>query len=359
MPRSGYSSEYARSLTRWLPHLGALCLASLFAVSSPAHAQGVVKVTPLGSHDGELCSDDRAVILEDPTGVRILYDPGRRVDENDPRLGDIHVMLLSHAHVDHIGDRRPGAPGTGSCGVPSFGAANPASNFASIAAAKKAASIFPSSETDTFMARKIQNIVGTATPLCVARDRNDDILVPRTTACVTRVHPGGSILVRQGAAAAGVRIASVQAVHPNGIPAALVDAPGLAPGATGYGGIAGGYMLQFSTGLSVYLTGDTGLFADMEVLAAFYRPKLVIMNVGDVGTLGPSEAAFAIQHLIKGGPTVMPSHPYEQATEQGSIRPGSRLETFVGLVRGFAAVVVPLSNVTRSFDEKGRCVDCS
>ena len=42
-------------------------------------ADGNVKVTPLGSHDGELCAVDRALILEDPDGTRILYDAGRTV----------------------------------------------------------------------------------------------------------------------------------------------------------------------------------------------------------------------------------------------------------------------------------------
>ncbi len=36
---------------------------------------GVVKVTPLGSHAGELCARDRALLFEDPGGARILYDP--------------------------------------------------------------------------------------------------------------------------------------------------------------------------------------------------------------------------------------------------------------------------------------------
>src|SRR5574339_1265071 len=170
--------------------MAAMLIIALCVSGQTVFAQGLVKVTPLGSHDGRLCSDDRAVVFEDPTGVRVLYDPGRRVDENDPRLGDIHVMLLSHAHVDHIGDRRPGAAGTGSCEAPSFGAANPSSNFASIAAAKSAASIFASSETDTFMARKIQNILGTPTVLCIPRDSSDDVIVPRAAPCVTRVHPG-------------------------------------------------------------------------------------------------------------------------------------------------------------------------
>jgi len=32
-----------------------------------------VKITPLGSHAGELCANDRAIVFEDPTGVRFLY----------------------------------------------------------------------------------------------------------------------------------------------------------------------------------------------------------------------------------------------------------------------------------------------
>jgi hypothetical protein len=57
-----------------------------------AHGQdGLVKLTPLGSHPGELCARDRAILFEDPTGVRILYDPGFMVDETDPRLGEIHA----------------------------------------------------------------------------------------------------------------------------------------------------------------------------------------------------------------------------------------------------------------------------
>src|SRR2546425_7115332 len=70
-------------------------------------ADPLVKVTPLGSHSGELCSADRALLFEDPTGVRILYDPGNTTDEGDPRLGEVNVMLLSHAHGDHLGATRP------------------------------------------------------------------------------------------------------------------------------------------------------------------------------------------------------------------------------------------------------------
>ena len=75
-----------------------------------------VKITPLGSHDGELCANDRATLFEDPTGVRILYDVGHTLTgTDDPRLGDIHLVLLSHVHGDHIGDQKLKAPGAGTC----------------------------------------------------------------------------------------------------------------------------------------------------------------------------------------------------------------------------------------------------
>src|SRR5437762_10546158 len=98
-------------LTRRMTHAtvyvtAALLLGSIL-VAGTAHAQALVKVTPLGSHSGELCVDDRALLFEDPTGVRILYDPGFTTDETDPRLSDVHVILLSHAHPDHIGTARP------------------------------------------------------------------------------------------------------------------------------------------------------------------------------------------------------------------------------------------------------------
>ena len=55
--------------------LAALALA---LAAFPTLAQNV-KITPIGSHPGELCANDRAIIFEDPTGVRFLYDPAHNV----------------------------------------------------------------------------------------------------------------------------------------------------------------------------------------------------------------------------------------------------------------------------------------
>ena len=48
--------------------------AALALAALPAFGQNV-KITPVGSHPGELCANDRAMIFEDPSGLRFLYDP--------------------------------------------------------------------------------------------------------------------------------------------------------------------------------------------------------------------------------------------------------------------------------------------
>ncbi len=70
---------------------------------SLAWAEDVI-ITPLGQVTNEFCRADRALILEDPNGTRVLYDPGRTVaGGTDSRLGDIDIILLSSVHSDHIG----------------------------------------------------------------------------------------------------------------------------------------------------------------------------------------------------------------------------------------------------------------
>src|SRR5438874_4679510 len=139
-------------------------LALLLAVA-PASAQNV-KITPIGSHPGELCSRDRATIFEDPTGVRILYDAGQSVTgADDARLGAVDVVLLSHAHGDHIGDQKMKALEAGTCDNPEVVSAAPNSTTAEIAAAKNAAIIMVVPLAN-FIGRKIEAIRGKPTGGC-------------------------------------------------------------------------------------------------------------------------------------------------------------------------------------------------
>ena len=55
-----------------------IVLLAVWVGATAAQAQ-TVKITPLGSHAGEYCATDRAMLFEDPTGVRILYDAGASV----------------------------------------------------------------------------------------------------------------------------------------------------------------------------------------------------------------------------------------------------------------------------------------
>ena len=98
----------------WIAALGILGA----ALTVPAVAQ-TVKVTPLGGIEGEFCPQDRALVFEDPNGTRILYDPGRTVaGADDPRLGRIDIILVSHMHGDHVGNAHNKAPNSGTCDKP-------------------------------------------------------------------------------------------------------------------------------------------------------------------------------------------------------------------------------------------------
>src|SRR3989449_10926534 len=192
------------------PALLAVLVLGLAIPLSSASAQAV-KITPLGSHAGELCFNDRALLFEDPTGVRILYDAGRTVaGGTDPRLGDVHVVLLTHAHGDHIGDTKAAGPDAGACDQPATVSAAPNSNTAEIAAAKNSA-VIVSNDMGAFLTRKIQNIRGAETPACPATGLGREVTVPRSSPCVVNVELGGKRTVTVFWHTRGVQIASVDA----------------------------------------------------------------------------------------------------------------------------------------------------
>jgi L-ascorbate metabolism protein UlaG (beta-lactamase superfamily) len=273
---------------------GGLCL-SLGLVSGAMAAEGDVKVTALGSHDGEFCALDRAMVFEDPNGTRILYDAGRTVaGPDDPRLGNIDVILVSHMHGDHVGDRRIKETNAGTCGEPDFPMVTlPQSNTVDIAV-KKQAKIVTGSEMPAFFAAKLEAAGG---------------------------DPANSMLVRFGGEqeVGGVAITTVSAVHSNGVSPSFL----------------------------------TGITAEQKWLVNnHYGAELVVMNIGDTFTTGPKEAAYVINKLIE-PKAVIASHANEPATSGGKLEQDSRTARFKELVN--VPMHVPLNGRTIAFNGDGGC----
>ncbi|MGP1679809.1 MAG: MBL fold metallo-hydrolase [Burkholderiales bacterium] len=312
-----------------------LAVLALACTGSVAHAAGGnVKITPLGSHDGEFCSLDRAMIFEDPDGTRILYDAGRTVrGPDDPRLGNVDGVLLSHVHGDHLGDVIQPEANAGTCGKPDFSVkVTPNSNSVNIVVAKKAKFVV-GSEMGSFFANKVKAAGG---------------------------DPKQVQLVRFGANAkvGGVRITTVPAVHSNGLaPEFLDQAYGDAlknNALTAYVGPPTGYVLRFTNGVVAYLSGDTGITAEQDlVVRRHYKANLAVMNIGDVFTTGPLEAAYVINDLVK-PKSVIPSHANEPATKDGKLLPNTKTAAFKKAVK--VPVHIPLSGKTMEFNGKAKCV---
>lgn len=296
-----------------------------------------VKITPLGSHDGEFCQKDRALVFEDPDGTRILYDAGRTVrGPDDPRLGKIDVVLLSHVHGDHLGDKHQASANAGTCDKPEFSVnVTPNSNSVNIVVAKKS-SFLVGGEMASFFSKKVKAAGGDAKQVK---------------------------LVRFGAQRKvnGVTIASVPAVHSNGLNPAFLEkahAEALkANGLTAYVGPPGGYVVSFTNGLIVYLSGDTGITAEQElVVNHFYKANLAVINIGGTFSTGPTEAAYVMNELVK-PKAVIASHANEMATKNGKLLSGTRTDIFKKAVK--VPVYIPLSGKTMEFDGKGKCMaDC-
>jgi L-ascorbate metabolism protein UlaG (beta-lactamase superfamily) len=73
----------------------------------------------------------------------------------------------------------------------------------------------------------------------------------------------------------------------------------------GYGGEAAGLVIR-TGGKSVYFAGDTCVFGDMALIARLYKPDVAVLPIGDWFTMGPEEAAVALELL--GNPRCVPCH---------------------------------------------------
>jgi hypothetical protein len=236
--------------------------------------------------------------------------------------------------------------------------ATPNSNAAGIAAAKNSA-VIVAPELAAFMMRKLQNVMGSAPAGCPAAGVNNEMIVPATQSCVGTLGYGAKRTLRVMSAQSGVQIAVIPASHGNGVPADEISEPLRTQLATDNlsfpPGVASSYIIKFTNGMTAFLSGDTGLTAEMSTIVRdYYGANFAVFNIGDIFTTGPEEAAFAINRLIRPA-SVIPSHANEQATQGGTVMSGTKTARFMSLVRG-AEVVPPLSGTVMEFNSRGRCV---
>lgn len=93
--------------------------------------------------------------------------------------------------------------------------------------------------------------------------------------------------------AGGVRFTLVGAQHSSSLPDGS------------YGGEAAGIVAE-ADGKSVYFAGDTDVFGDMALIGRLYSPDLAVLPIGDFYTMGPKQAALALELL--GTKRCLPCH---------------------------------------------------
>jgi L-ascorbate metabolism protein UlaG (beta-lactamase superfamily) len=187
------------------------------------------EITWLGHATFRFRTSDGKVVLVDPW---VMGNPACPEDEKSP--SQIDLMLITHAHFDHIGD-------------------------AVELGTKLSPNTWAIYETATWLGGKgVPNVDG--------------------------LNKGGTVTDD----ATGVRFTMTHAVHSCGI----VD-----DGQIIYGGEAAGYVIEFPGGLRVYHSGDTTVFSDMKIIGELYEPDVCLLPIGDLYTMSPREAGYACMLL--------------------------------------------------------------
>lgn len=107
---------------------------------------------------------------------------------------------------------------------------------------------------------------------------------------VTAFNMGGTINV------GGIAVSMVPASHSSS----------LSEQSTSYMGREAGYIIR-GEGHCIYVSGDTGIMADMNWIGDLYKPDIGILSAGGHYTMGMAEAAYAAKRYFN-FKTVIPCH---------------------------------------------------
>lgn len=188
-----------------------------------------------------------------PRGKVLLIDPWLRNPSNpdvkngrDPlaSVSKVDYILITHGHRDHVGDAVEIAKKTGAILI-----CNPelAGNLVKLAD-------FPAKQADT------DAIMGI----------------------------GGEIRIADGE----VTVAMTPAVHSSSV---FNPKAGPTDAERAYGGNPAGFVLIVKDGPTIYHSGDTAYFKDMETIGEEYRIDLALLNIGGHFGMEPRMAAKAAQ----------------------------------------------------------------
>ena len=186
-------------------------------------------------------------LLQTPGGKRVMIDPFINGNPKCPDSlkdpGDLDVILLSHGHSDHTSD------------------------VVQLSREKGPTAVVGMIELmDWFGSQGVENGVG--------------------------MNKGGSYKVE------GITVTLVDAHHSSSLP----DENGNIV----YTGEPAGMIITLENGYRIYFAGDTCVFGDMALIGELYEPDLAMLPIGDFFTMGPFEAAKAVELL--GVKHVLPMH---------------------------------------------------
>jgi L-ascorbate metabolism protein UlaG (beta-lactamase superfamily) len=276
---------------KWLQprSFAAALLAGLLAFGAH-HAAAQTSAAPAATGKTELLWLGQAGFrIKTPGGKTIVIDPWLTGGPKTPApyktdisaLGKVDLLLVTHAHVDHIGD----AP-----------------------------------DLAIMHKTKLYGPADMVTPLITLGVLPADL--------GHRFNKTGSVKPLPG-----IKVTAVQAEHSSLL---VWKNPATNKNESHPAGEAVGYIIELENGFKIWHMGDTGLFGDMKFITERYKPDLVLMPIGGNFTMAPDDAAFAARNWIQ-PKMVIPMH-----YNSNPLTPGTLAE-FQEAMKGSSVKVVPMT----------------